>query len=316
MEEKNKILIVDSIHKSALDELAKRFGVIYHLHPSGQEFKRLIQNVDVVVLRSGVRLSKEIINAGKRLKIIARAGVGIDNIDISVAKQKKVKVFNIPHISSSSVAEFTFGLILAIARKITLADRQLRKNIWKKSELYGVELKNKIIGIVGFGKIGSCVAEFAKGFGMQVLACVKNNSEERKSELSKRHINLVSFNELLKKADIISLHLPLREDTKDLITKKELELMKNTAYLINLSRGSVVNENDLFEALKNNIISGAATDVFEKEKQKSPLFSLDNIVITSHIGAMTFESQEKIAKILVKNITNGLQGKQIQNQIC
>jgi len=316
MEQKKRILIVDPIHNYALEELKKRFDVIYNLHPPTEELKKLIEDVDIIVLRSGIKLSKEIIESGRNLKVIARAGVGIDNIDINTAKQKSITVFNIPSISFSSVAEFTFGSILAITRKISLANNQLRKNLWKKKELCGNELKDKTLGIIGLGKIGSYVAKIAKGFDMKVIACVKNYSEERKNNFKKQEIDLVSFDELLKKADIINLSVPLTEETKNLITSKELEIMKDTSYLINMSRGGVVNENDLYNELKNNQIAGAAIDVFEREREKSPLFDLDNIVATPHIGAMTYESQKRIAEILVQNLNNWLEGKEMQNLIC
>lgn len=305
---KKKILIVDPVHPYAINELEKRFNLVYHLYPSPEEFKKLIGDADVVVLRSGVKLTKEIIEAGKNLKMIVRAGIGMDNIDIQAAKERKIKVFNIPNISFSSVAEFTFGLILSVTRKISLANSQLQKNLWKKKELYGNELKGKTIGIVGLGNIGSRVAEIAKGFGMNVLACVKNNFEERTKKLKKEGIEVLSLHELLKKSDIVSLHVPLTDKTRDLITKKELKLMKNSSYLINMSRGGVVNEQDLYEALKKKKrIAGAASDVFLYEKKKNLLFNLENFVATPHIGAMTFESQEKIAKILVQNIINRLE---------
>ncbi|MBL7147256.1 MAG: hydroxyacid dehydrogenase [Nanoarchaeota archaeon] len=313
---KEKILIVDPIHPYAIKELEKKFDVVHQLQPSPEEFKKLIEDANAVVLRSGVKLTKEIIEAGKNLKVIGRAGTGVDNIDIQTAKEKKVKVFNIPSVSSSCVAELTFGLILSIMRKIALANSQLQKNLWKKSELYGNELQGKTIGIVGLGKIGCDVAEIAKGFRMNILASVKNNSEERTKKLKEEGIEVLSTAEILKKADIITLHVPLNDETKDSITKKELELMKNTAYLINMARGGVINEQDLYEALKNKTIQGAASDVFLKEKQENPLFGLENFVATPHIGAMTFESQEKIAKILVENVTNGLEGKEIKNLIC
>lgn len=311
-----KILIVDPVHPYVITELEKRFTVIYKLQPSPEEFKELIKDADVVVLRSGVKLTKEVIEAGKNLKIIARAGVGIDNIDLQAAKERKIKVFSVPGASSLCVAEFTFGLILSVMRKIALANSQLQKNLWKKSELYGNELRGKTIGIIGLGKIGSGVAEIAKGFGMNILASVKNISEERTKKLKEKGIGLLPIKEVLKKADVISLHVPLTNETKDLITKKEFELMKNTTYLINMARGGVVNEQDLYGVLKNRRIAGAASDVFVNEKQDNPLFALDNFVATPHIGGMTFESQEQIAKILVQNIIDGLEGREIKNSIC
>lgn len=311
-----KILIVDPIHDYAITELKKQFEVVFHLHPSENEFKDLINDVDVVILRSGVKLTKEVIERGEKLKIIARAGVGIDNIDIEFAKKKKIKVFNVPAINSISVAEHTFGLILAISRKISLADSQLRENLWKKSELCGNELYGKKLGIIGLGKIGSHVAEIGKGFGMKILAVVKNNSEERTNELKEKNIEITDFQKLIKNSDIITLNLPLNEETKNLITKKDFQIMKKQAYLINMARGGVVNEDDLYEALKENKIKGAATDVFEREKQENKLFELENIVLTPHIGAMTFESQKRIAEIIVENIINSLEGKEIKNLIC
>lgn len=316
VQKNNKILIVDPIHLYALNEFKRRFDLVYHLNPSPEELKKLIEDADVIVLRSGIKLTSDIIEAGKNLKIIARAGVGIDNIDIQTAKERKIKVFNIPDVSFSSVAEFTFGLILSIMRKISLANNQLQKNLWKKSELYGNELQGKTIGIIGFGNIGSYVAEIAKSFGMNVAACVKHNSEERTNRLKERGVELLPLNKLLERADVISLHIPLTDETKDMITKKEFKIMKKTAYLINMARGGVVNEQDLYEALKNQRIAGAASDVFVKEKQENPLFTLENFVATPHIGAMTFESQEQIARILVENVINGLEGKEIKNRIC
>lgn len=313
---KKKILIVDPIHPYAISELKKGFDVIHHLQPSPDEFKKLIKDADAVVLRSGVKLTNDVIEAGENIKIIARAGTGIDNIDIQAAKERSIKVFNIPAVSSSCVAELTFGLMISVMRKIALANSQLQKNLWKKSELYGNELRGKTLGIVGLGKIGSHVAEIAKGFGMNVVACVKNNSPERTNKLKEKGIETSPLNELIKKSDIISLHVPLQDGTNDLITKEEFNLMKSTSYLINMARGGVVNEEDLYDALKNKKIAGAASDVFVHEKQMNPLLTLENFVATPHLGGMTFESQEQIAKILVQNIIDLFEGKEIENLIC
>lgn len=314
--QRKKILVVDPIYPPALSKLKETYNVCFHLHPEEKEFKVLIGDVDAIILRSGVKLTSEIIDSALNLKLIARAGVGVDNIDLEFAKQKNITIFNVPGISAASVAEHNFGLILAIARKISLADRQLRDNIWNKSELYGTELKGKTLGIIGLGKIGKYLAKIAKGFDMKIIASVENNNPKRKEELKEKGIILMDNDSIFKEADIISLNLPLNDKTKNFITKNELSTMKKTVYLINMARGGVVNEEDLYDALKNKIIAGAATDVFKKEKQRSDLFELDNIVVTPHIGAMTFESQEEIGNRLITNIDDFFIGNPIQNRIC
>lgn len=296
------ILIVDPIHHSALEDLSKRYNVINKIHPDRTELVKLISKTQVLILRSGVKLDESIIDNAKKLKLIARAGTGLDNIPLAYCKRKKIKVFNIPNTSYSSVAEFTFGMMISLMRKINKADAQLRNNDWKKPELYGNSLKGKTLGIIGLGKIGSCVAEIAKGFNLKILATVNEINTKRKKLLNARDIKLVLLEDLLKNSDIVSLHVPLLDTTKNLINLDQLKLMKSSSYLINLSRGEVVNEEDLIFCLKNQIISGYATDVYKIEKKKSELFNLDNSVFTPHIGAMTYEAQEEIGKILVKKI--------------
>jgi len=299
---KKNILIVDPIHPFALEQLSMHYNVINNIHPERAELVKLIKQSEALILRSGVKLDASILDNAKKLKLIARAGTGLDNIPLEYCKEKKIEVFNIPNTSYSSVAEFTFGLMLSLMRKINKADAQLRENVWKKPELYGNSLKGKTLGIIGLGKIGSCVADIAKGFNLKILATTNKINNERKEILNKQNIKLVLLEELLKKSDIVSLHVPLLESTKNLISSNQLELMKSSSYLVNLSRGKVVNEKDLTFCLKNKVIAGYATDVFENEKKKSELFNLDNSVFTPHIGAMTYEAQEEIGQILVKKI--------------
>ena len=297
-----KILIVDPIYQSALEQLSRRYNVVNKIHPNRTELIKLISQTEVLILRSGIKLDESIIDNAKKLKLIARAGSGLDNIPLEYCKAKKIKVFNIPNTSYSSVAEFTFGMMISLMRKINKADAQLRNNVWKKPELYGNSLKDKTLGIIGLGKIGSCVAEIAKGFNLKILATANKINNERKKLLNDRGIKLVLLEYLLKKSDIVSLHVPLLKTTKNLINSDQLELMKSSSYLINLSRGEVVNERDIIICLKNKVIAGYATDVYKKERKKSELFKLDNSVFTPHIGAMTYEAQEEIGRILVKKI--------------
>ena len=310
------LLIVDPIHPHATREFGKFFKVHHHLQPSAQDFAELIREADAVVVRSGVKLTRDVIAAGEKLKLIARAGVGIDNIDLEAARERQVCVFNVPFISSRGVAEHAFGLMFAITRKIALADRQLRRNEWRKEELYGSLLQGKTLGIIGLGKIGAHLAKLARSFDMEVVATVARNIVPRKERLKEEGIELVRLETILRDSDIVSLHVPLTGSTKSLIGSRELGLMKRTAYLINLSRGGVVNEKALYHALKTAQIKGAATDVFQTERARSPLFDLDNVVVTPHIGAMTEESQYEIAQALVKNVCDFFAGNDVENRVC
>ena len=298
------ILIVDPIHQSALMELSAKYNVVCKIHPGRKEFIKLLRDAEILVIRSGMTLDKKIIDESKNLKMIVRAGSGLDNIPVKYCKANNIKVLNIPNTSHSSVAEFTFGLILCLIRKINIADSQLRENTWKKPELYGYSLYGKTIGIIGIGKIGSYVANIAKGFNLKVLATAEKIDNQRKVLFKKQGIELVALDNLLEFSDIVSLHVPLKKNTKYLINIDKLKLMKESSFLINLSRGKVVKEQDVVFVLKNNIIAGYATDVFEKEKEKSELFNLHNTVFTPHIGAMTYEAQEEIGKILVQHISD------------
>ncbi|MES9902408.1 MAG: hydroxyacid dehydrogenase, partial [Sedimenticola sp.] len=288
---RERILIVDPIHEYAIKELRKTYDVHYQHQPPTNELYDLIKDASVVVLRSGIQLPAQLIQAGQRLKIIARAGNGVDNIDLDVAAEKRIMVFNVPDTSVISVAEHTMGLILSLARHIPLADRQLRNNQWMKEDLVGTELHQKTLGIVGLGKIGKQVAIRARAFDMRVLANVAHYSEERCRDEEKEGVTLTGFNNLLEQSDYISLHCPLAKATSNLFEKEQFRRMKSSAYLINMARGGVVNELDLLQAIKSSEIKGAASDVFSKEGEYSRLLDLDNMIGTPHIGAMTAEAQ-------------------------
>jgi len=314
--EKPKVLIVDPIHPHAIELLSERCEVQHIIHPPKDELIELLKDTDVIILRSGIKLPGDVIKSSDKLKIIARAGSGVDNIEIPAATEKGIIVFNVPGVSALSVAELTIGLLFSITRKISLADSWLRDNQWRKKECYGYELSGKTIGVVGLGKIGKKVALLAKNMGMNVLGYKKNINDEIKEEFNSEGITLVSsLPELLKESDFVSLNVPLTEDTRNLITLAELKLMKKESFLINTARGGVVNETDLYTALKENIITGAATDVFEKEKERTPLFELDNIVVTPHIGAMTYDAQKRIAEVLCQYVFDALDGKEVKTRM-
>ncbi|GIW23261.1 MAG: hypothetical protein KatS3mg068_2268 [Candidatus Sericytochromatia bacterium] len=288
-----KILVLDNVDSSAIEILKKNnFDVDVKNNLSNQDLENIISNYDVLIVRSQTKVTKSVIEKGKNLKIIARAGVGLDNIDVNSAKEKNIKVINSPSGNTISAAEHTLGLILAISRNIAFADKSMKEGKWERNKFVGYELNNKTLGIIGFGKIGSHLAKICKVIGMNILAYdpyIKNLEDEK--------MKLVSFDDVIQNSDYITLHLPLTEETKNLINIEIFRKMKKSAILINCSRGGIVNEDDLYIALKENIIKGAALDVFENEPLKdSKLIELGNkILLTPHLGASTYEAQINVA---------------------
>ena len=298
-----KVIVVDPVHPSLIINLKKKKLLVkYAPGINYDKLSKIIKNFHVIILRSGITLDKKLIQKAKSLNVIARAGVGMDNIDLQEAKKNKIKCFNVPSQSNLSVAEHAFGLIFSAARKINLCDRLLRKNIWKKEEMYGFELSNKKLGIIGLGNIGKQIANIGKKFNMKILASVNNFNIERKKKLKKNNINLTSLNNLLRNSDFVTISVPFNEKTKNLINVKNLKLLKKDSILVNISRGGVVNEDSLYNSLIKKSFFAAATDVFKQEKKNNKLFKLDNIVVTSHIGAMTYEAQKRIAIVLEKKL--------------
>jgi D-3-phosphoglycerate dehydrogenase len=287
-----KILVLDNVDKSAINILKDYFDVDVRNNISNQDLEEIISNYDILIVRSQTKVTKNIIEKGNKLKIIARAGVGLDNIDTISAKEKNIKVINSPSGNTISAAEHTLGLILCISRNIAFADRSIKEGKWERTKFIGNELYKKTIGIIGFGKIGSHLANICKAIGMNILAY-----DPYVQYLNDEKIKLVNFDELIKKSDFITLHLPLTPETKNLINLNVMKKMKNNAIIVNCSRGGIVNEDDLYIALKDNIIKGAALDVFENEPLKdSKLIELGNkVLLTPHLGASTYEAQINVA---------------------
>ncbi|MEM1659699.1 MAG: phosphoserine phosphatase SerB [Candidatus Bathyarchaeia archaeon] len=291
VEEKRKVLICDPIDPEGIEVLVRNgFEVIIKPEISKEELKKEVSECDVLIVRSRTKVTKEIIDAGRKLKVIARAGAGVDNIDVEYAEKKGIKVICAPEAVSVAVAELTIGLILALARQIPKADRAMKEGRWIKNEIKGWELYGKTLGIIGFGRIGQRVARLAKAFGMRILICDLNNPPAKLLEELKA--KAVSLEELLRESDIVTIHVPLTEQTYHMIGRGELQQMKNGAYIINTARGPVIDEEALREALKTGKIAGAALDVYEKEPPNDySLIKMDNVVCTPHIGAQTEESQ-------------------------
>jgi D-3-phosphoglycerate dehydrogenase len=239
--------------------------------------------------------------------------VGVDNVDVEAATERGIMVVNAPESTSITVAEHTMGLILSLARKISIADKSVKQGKWEKSSFMGMELNGKTLGIVGMGRIGSQVASRCKAFGMDLIVYDPYLPADVASEIG---VEVVDLPNLLKNADVITIHVPLTPETKHSISKKEMEIMKDTAFIVNCARGGIINEEDLYHALKDGKIGGAALDVFEIEPPTdNPLLKLENVVFTPHIGASTREAQRDAAIIVAKEIKEVLQGRSPKNVI-
>ncbi len=275
-----------------------------------EEMLKLIKDVDGIII--GIDgLSAEIIEEANELKVISKYGIGLDNIDINMATNKKIVVTNTPTANVDAVADLTFGLILSLARRVPEADRKTKSAKWGK--IIGKSVWEKTIGIIGLGKIGRQVVKRAKGFEMNIIVfdIVKD-----KKFAQKYGIKYVNLEKLLRKSDYITIHSPLNDATRNMISYEELEKMKKDAFLINTSRGGIVDEEALYDALRNNKLRGAALDVYKNEPlQESPLKELDNVIMTPHIGAYTEEAIENMSIQAAQNLIDVLEGREPQNRV-
>ncbi|MBM4241368.1 MAG: phosphoglycerate dehydrogenase [Euryarchaeota archaeon] len=308
-----KVIIADQINERGIAELEDVADVLVDTDISQEELIERIADFDAIIVRSRTKVTREVIEAADNLKIIARAGVGVDNVDIEAATEKGIMVVNAPESTSITVAEHTMGLILALARKISLADRSVKEGKWDKSKFMGIELNGKTLGIIGMGRIGSQVVTRAKAFGMEILVYDPYISKEALAELG---MGVVDLETLLRDSDIITIHVPLTPETKHQISKNEFEIMKENAFIINCARGGIINEEDLYEALQSGKISGAALDVFEVEPPvDNPLLNFDNVILSPHIGASTSEAQRDAAIIVANEVKTVLKGGSPKNVV-
>ena len=300
-----KILICDKLNKKVSNEL-KKIGNCLDISESDNKSSDLLKeicNAEIIVIRSGTTLTSDILENAKELKIIARCGVGVDNIDLSYAKNNDILVTNSPAANLISVVELTVALIINASRKITLADKHVKNSEWNRSKFLGVELYGKTLGIIGFGKAGKLVSERMKAFGMSVVFYDPFISDWEGQEQS------LELDELLKVSDVVSVHVVKTKETENLLSEEKLNLLKESAILVNTSRGGVIDEKYLVELLKNNKLFGAGLDVFETEPPLN-VNELDeiNLVTTPHIGASTAEAQLKAGIDTVENIKKILSG--------
>ncbi len=300
-----KILVSDKLADEALEILRKEAEVDY-FEPSPEELLNIIEKYDAIIVRSRTKVTAEVIERAKNLKVIGRAGVGVDNIDVKKATEKGIPVVNAPRGSTHSVAELVFAHMLSLARHLTYADRSLREGRWEKKSLKGIELQGKTLGIIGFGRIGREVWKLAKAFDMKCLAYDPYASEESIRETGAEPSTM---EKLLKNSDFITIHAMLTEETRHMISDEQFEMMKPSAYIINCARGGIIDEKALYNALKDGKIAGAALDVFETEPPgESPLFEFENTSFTPHLGASTVEAQIRAGTTTAEQVLKVLKG--------
>lgn len=313
---KEKILLTRNIHDFALKELRKKFQVEIHkgkIPISQKILESKIKEVDGLICFPYDKIDKEIMQLAKKLKVISTYSVGYDHIDTQFAKENKIRVGYTPEVLTDATANMAFALLLDVLRRISEGDRIIRKGQWKQIygayDYVGLDLHGKTLGIMGLGRIGKTLAKRAKAFDMKII--YHNRKQISKTEEKKIGVKYTTFKKLISQSDIISIHVPHTKETNQIFNMKIFRKMKNTAFLINTSRGKVVNEKDLAIALKQKIIAGAGLDVFETEpiKKNHPFLKLENIVLAPHIGSSTKETRSKMSEITIKNLILGMRGK-------
>ncbi len=306
-----KVLVTDKLADEAIKLLKENGLEVKYEELDHDGILREIENYDAIIVRSRTKVTADIIEKGAKgkLKVIGRAGIGVDNIDVNKATELGIKVVNAPTGSTKSVAELAFAHMLALARFIPKADSSMRRGEWLKKQLRGIELYGKTLGLIGSGNIAQHMARIAKGFGMNVLVYSPHCTDEKAKKMGAKR---ASLEEVLRESDFVSIHIPHTEETHHLLNKKNLSLMKPTAYLINCARGGIVNEEDLYELLKEGKIAGAALDVFEQEPPSpdNKLLKLENVTLTPHLGANTKEAQIKAGTICAEQVIKALRGEE------
>ena len=297
-----RILVASPIDPEALSRLQADHDVIVAFGAPEDDLRRLVVDREAIVFRSGVAISSEVLAAGDELRLLVRAGSGLDNLDLAQVRRRGIELHRIPGPGAQAVAELTFGHMLNIARGIALGDRLLRQGRWAKSELVGYNLTGKTLGIVGLGSIGSRVAALGLAWGMHPVGCVEHPSPHRTEEFAAQGIVLTDLDGVLAVADFLTVHVPLNERTRGLIGRAELARLKPGAFVVNIARGGVVDEAALYDELQpGGRVRAAGLDVHvnEGEGKVSPLASLPNVVLTPHIGASTVDAQREIGREVV-----------------
>jgi len=310
-----KVLVSDNLSDSGIEKLqaVPEFEVEVNTSLTHEELRQIIKKYDALVIRSATKATADIIEAADRLKVIARAGIGLDNVDIPAASKRGIVVMNTPEGNVITTAEHTIAMMFAASRKIPQATASLKAGKWEKKLFRGKELFNKVLGIIGIGRIGRVVADRAKGLKMNVIAYDPYINAD---VIDKMGIEAVTFEELLRRADYITVHTPITQETRDLINAEALQKVKKGVIILNCARGGIVNEVALAEAIRSGVVAGAALDVFTKEPPVgNPLLELDQVVVTPHLGASTAEAQENVAVAVADQVIDYLINGTIRNAV-
>lgn len=293
-----KVLLLSRIDQEAIEALGRMHEVVPAFDAEPQALPSLVADKEVLVFRSGVILDSDLIRNAGRLRLLIRAGSGLDNIDVRQVRRRGIRLVRIPGPGAQAVAEMTFALLLDIARRVSLADRCVRQGHWPKPQLAGSLTSGKTLGVIGVGNIGTRVGELGARWGMRVVGCVEHPTAERAEGFARLGIALMDLADVAAEADFLSVHLPLKPSTRYLIDGTVLASMKPGSYLINIARGGLVDEDALSASLDAGRLAGVALDVHEKEGEGvlPRLASYDNVVLTPHIGAMALESQGQIGR--------------------
>ena len=310
-----KILVSDPLHEKGIDVLEKTPGFKVEVDTSltHEELLGIIKNYDALVIRSSTKVTEEVIEAADRLKVIGRAGIGLDNVDIGAASKRGIVVMNTPDGNVITTAEHAVAMLMALSRNIPQAVASMRSRKWEKKLFRGKELFNKTLGVIGIGRIGRIVADRARGMKMNIVAYDPYIPGET---IDKMGVEPVSLDGLLARSDCITVHTPFTPETRNLINRECFAKMKRGVLLVNCARGGIVNEHDLYEALQEGMVAGAALDVFEKEPPgDNPLLDLDNVIATPHLGASTDEAQENVAVAVASQIIDYLKRGTVRNAV-
>jgi len=309
-----KILISDKM-SDKVEDVLKSKSIDYDIKTGmdPEELKSVIDQYDGILIRSATKLTSNILADCKNLKVVGRAGVGVDNVDLETATKNKILVMNTPLGNLEATAELTIGLMFSLYRHIHLANQSTHDGKWEKSKFMGTELKGKTLGIVGFGNIGQRVAEMASVIGMNIITNSNSASDE---DLSKLGASKVSTEQLLTDSDIVSLHTNLNDGTKNMLNNTSIATMKPSAVIINCARGGLINEADLKDCLNNDVIAGAAIDVYEKEPAtENVMFGAKNLLLTPHLGASSKEAQSNVAIDVANQVADYLKDNKIINNV-
>lgn len=310
-----RVLISDNLSQSGIEKLqaVPEFEVEVNTSLTHEELRQIIKEYDALVIRSATKVTDDIIEAATRLKVVARAGIGLDNVDIAAASKRGVVVMNTPEGNVITTAEHTIAMLFAVSRNIPQATASMKAGKWEKKLFRGKELFNKVLGIIGIGRIGRVVADRARGLKMNVIAYDPYINAE---VINKMGIEAVDFDELLARADYITVHTPITQETRDLINAEALSKVKKGVFVLNCARGGIVNEKALAEAIQAGTVAGAALDVYTKEPPVgNPLLALDQVVLTPHLGASTAEAQENVATAVADQVIDYLLNGTIRNAV-